>query len=351
MNGLRRTTALVPAGIRRFFRNRFFEVTGSALLAGSAATAAAVSTWSVDDPSFNNAVDGAAQNLLGYPGAVLADGLMQYLGLGVIAAIAIPVAWSARLISHEPLAHPVKQPLAWLAAILCASGMLAFIPVPPTWALTAGLGGNMGDILSGAALTVLSIAFKGFFASLVSGLLFATLLAWTALYAAGLTRREAIWVSRLFGERVSNGFANSLGAISHLWMSLKARAQIRRETKILREPVMKAPRKRAAPVVDEGEDGLGLPPPPELRSPRTEPRLLDAKARQKAEALLRAQSAEDGEVLDDADAVRCRRRGDARRLRPRDPCQAGPEGHEGRGQEPCAPFRPMPSPKTSRCRR
>ncbi len=41
-------------------------------------------TWSVQDPSLSHATSRAIRNLIGYPGAIGADLLMQILGLGAI---------------------------------------------------------------------------------------------------------------------------------------------------------------------------------------------------------------------------------------------------------------------------
>ena len=44
-------------------------------------------TWSVQDPSLSHATSRAIHNVLGYPGAIGADLLMQILGLGAIMLI------------------------------------------------------------------------------------------------------------------------------------------------------------------------------------------------------------------------------------------------------------------------
>jgi S-DNA-T family DNA segregation ATPase FtsK/SpoIIIE len=75
-------------------------------------------------------------NWLGYPGAVIADELMQFFGLGVLPLIAIPMAWpcasSVTVASAAPFAHRL-----WLAATIAASGALSRLPVTSGWALAA----------------------------------------------------------------------------------------------------------------------------------------------------------------------------------------------------------------------
>ena len=139
----------IPAALRRFIRHRLFEISGVALLASLAAVGVALATWSVDDPSFNHATDQIAKNYLGYPGAAIADELMQLLGLGVLPLIGIPMAWVVNLLSHERPERPFMAMLAWLAATFLACGAFATLPAPSSWSLAAGLGGNSGDIISG----------------------------------------------------------------------------------------------------------------------------------------------------------------------------------------------------------
>ena len=180
----------IPAALRRFIRHRLFEISGVALLASLAAVGVALATWSVDDPSFNHATDQIAKNYLGYPGSVIADELMQLLGLGVLPLIGIPMAWVVNLLSHERPERPFMAMLAWLTATFLACGAFATLPAPSSWSLAAGLGGNSGDIISGGMLSILALALKGAFAEIFTGALCAGSAIWAALRATGLTKSE-----------------------------------------------------------------------------------------------------------------------------------------------------------------
>ena len=68
----------IPAALRRFMRNRAYELSGLILLSGIALAGLSLASWSAKDPSFNHATDAAPVNWLGYPGATLAD-LLHYL--------------------------------------------------------------------------------------------------------------------------------------------------------------------------------------------------------------------------------------------------------------------------------
>ena len=88
MRTIRRSSSLMdrlPDPVREFLSRRASEMTGLALLALMAAVALSLATWSVDDPSLNNATSGAVANWLGRPGAMVADLLMQLIGLALVA--------------------------------------------------------------------------------------------------------------------------------------------------------------------------------------------------------------------------------------------------------------------------
>jgi DNA segregation ATPase FtsK/SpoIIIE, S-DNA-T family len=192
----------IPAALRRFIRHRLFEISGVALLASLATVGVALATWSVDDPSFNHATDQIAKNYLGYPGAAIADELMQLLGLGVLPLIGIPMAWVVNLMSHERPERPFMAMLAWLSATFLACGAFATLPAPSSWSLAAGLGGNSGDIISGGLLSLLALGLKGAFAQVFTGALCAGTAIWAALRATGLTKSETTGTLGSLGHAV-----------------------------------------------------------------------------------------------------------------------------------------------------
>ena len=77
----------LPASVREFPKRRAAEALGVVALAGVVGLGVALLTWSVEDPSLNHATRAPVHNLLGGPGAVAADIVMQMLGLACIAAL------------------------------------------------------------------------------------------------------------------------------------------------------------------------------------------------------------------------------------------------------------------------
>src|SRR5437879_13657788 len=74
----------LPASIREALARRFRELAGLGLIALCGVVAAALMTWSVQDPSLSHATSRAIRNIVGYPGAICADVFMHVLVLGEI---------------------------------------------------------------------------------------------------------------------------------------------------------------------------------------------------------------------------------------------------------------------------
>src|SRR5438046_2169091 len=88
--------------LRGALRRRLREIGGIALISLAVTMAVALATWSVQDPSFSHATDAPVRNLLGAPGAIGSDLLMQLLGLAATVLV-LPVAvWGWRLATHRP---------------------------------------------------------------------------------------------------------------------------------------------------------------------------------------------------------------------------------------------------------
>ncbi|WP_422041166.1 DNA translocase FtsK 4TM domain-containing protein [Roseibium sp.] len=131
--------------IKRFLRRNLVGASGLALIALAAMLAAALATWSVNDPSLNHATDGTVRNALGTPGAVVADILMQTIGLATAVFLVPLVLWGWRLMAGHALGIGRKRLVYWLAGSGLSAGALAALPVPDSWPLPTGLGGFFGD--------------------------------------------------------------------------------------------------------------------------------------------------------------------------------------------------------------
>ena len=135
--------------LRDFAKRHALRLCGLGVMALSAAALASLITWNVNDPSFSYVTDGAAQNILGRPGAAFADIAMQFLGLAIIGLV-FPLAilgWSLfRLNRPRRVLHQV---FAWLGGSLLLAAAFSCLPILAQWPLPTGLGGALGDVVLG----------------------------------------------------------------------------------------------------------------------------------------------------------------------------------------------------------
>src|SRR5919108_4742367 len=139
------TLNFLPDGVREALRRRLRELGGFGLIVLATLLALALATWSVQDPSLSHATNAPVRNLLGAPGAIVADLLMQVLGVAALAFI-LPIAiWGWRLVTHRPLRNERLRLLFWLLGVVLCAGCVAALPRSYAWPLPVGLGGVIGD--------------------------------------------------------------------------------------------------------------------------------------------------------------------------------------------------------------
>ena len=137
----------VPASVREFPKRRAAEIAGLVALAGVASLTLALLTWSVSDPSLNHATNERIHNLLGAPGAIAADLVMQFIGLASAALLAPPAFWGWSLVTKRRLERPRLKVALYLTGVIAAAGLASLLPAPGSWPLPTGLGGVVGDAI------------------------------------------------------------------------------------------------------------------------------------------------------------------------------------------------------------
>src|SRR6266403_4865455 len=177
----------LPAAIREALARRLRELAGLGLLTLSGAAAAALMTWSVQDPSLSHATSRPIRNIVGYPGAITADLLMQILGLGAIMLI-LPVAvWGWRLLTHRAFDREALRIGCWILCTVISAGFASRWPHGGAWPLPTGLGGVVG----GALVRAPAVAFgpPGLVYRLSLGFVLLAAMVATFLIAAGTGSR------------------------------------------------------------------------------------------------------------------------------------------------------------------
>ena len=104
-------------------------------------------TYNQADPSLNQATANSATNIGGYAGALIADLMLQFLGLASIFVALIPLAWSVKLLNGSSISFlQVRLSLLIITLVLSAC-LLAKIDPPIWWSIKGGLGGSIGMTL------------------------------------------------------------------------------------------------------------------------------------------------------------------------------------------------------------
>ncbi|MBR1210319.1 DNA translocase FtsK [Bradyrhizobium sp. JYMT SZCCT0180] len=257
----------LPASIRDALARRLREVAGLCLIAISGVAAAALMTWSVQDPSLSHATSRAIRNVLGYPGAIGADLLMQILGLGAIMLI-LPVAvWGWRMLTHRTFDREALRLACWILCTIIAAGFASCWPNGGAWPLPTGLGGVVGDALVRAPAVIFGPA--GFIYRLVLGIILFAAMCATFLFASGWGSRPRddeeltpIEDDDAPFEEVRDRSSVSLGWVYHALMSAKARLGWLMST-AYRSLVASAPQPRTASF-ERQEPSLGGRPAPSI---------------------------------------------------------------------------------------
>ena len=226
--------------LRAALRRRMHEIAGAALLGVAGIAAIALATWSVQDPSFSHATNAPVRNMLGLPGAISADLMMQLLGIATVALLFPVAAWGWRLLTHRPLDRERVRGLLWIAGAFAAAGFASCLPPSTAWPLPTGLGGVIGDALLRVPAWIFGAPLSGaprFSIAIVIGMVaFATL---TLAAGFGWRRRaeDDEEVDEKPAKKAAKNKANaeeaeedeeprgfvSLGWLYHFLYSLKAR--------------------------------------------------------------------------------------------------------------------------------
>jgi len=208
---------LLPSAVETGLRRLVFGTYGFVLIAGACAVWVSLATWSVHDPSLNNATRVIPRNLLGGWGAVIADLGIQSLGLAAIFLFLPLAAWGWHLVARTVPNRRKWRLLAWPASALLLAAAFAALPQPKSWPLPNGLGGILGDFIMAGA-HVIGPFLPDAAVAFVAGLAFFIVGFWLLLFACGTStsRLIALWAPR---SAAASEWANAwLGAGMHFTM-------------------------------------------------------------------------------------------------------------------------------------
>src|SRR6185436_4009579 len=243
--------------LRSLLRRRICEVGGLALIGLAAVIAVALATWSVQDPSLSHATDAPVRNVLGTPGAIGADLLMQLFGLASTVFL-LPVAvWGWRIATHRPFDREWMRLAFWLAGSVFAAGLASCLPASPRWPLPSGLGGVIGDAM--LRLPEMMLGSLGGLQLMIVAAIFGTCTLAAVVIATGFgyhdpsdVKIDERWAKEAAGpeDNEAERTSISLGWLVHGLLSMKARIirlVTRRSAQHASKPIRRAP----TPAVSE----------------------------------------------------------------------------------------------------
>ena len=210
-NGRRASIDLLDtqSPIKRFVKRNVAGFCGLCVIAFAAALAAALATWSVTDPSLNHATQEPVRNALGTPGAIIADILMQTIGLATAVFLVPVVLWGWRLLAGHALRIGRKRLVYWFAGSVLAAGALAALPVPESWPLPTGLGGFFGDAVH-VVPGMITDNFTEGAATIIGGLGLGLPAIFLLVSATGLLGRTEAEMEAAGGKAKATGHGKSL---------------------------------------------------------------------------------------------------------------------------------------------
>jgi len=211
-------TPFLPESASRFLRRRAVELGGVGLIGLAVLIAVSLASHDNADPSFNTATDGTTSNLIGRPGAYVADLLLQSAGLGAAIVVMLLAAWSWAFLTHRGLSLLwIRLCVAPLALVLFAIG-LAAAGGAMQWPVEAGLGGAGGAVLADQLSAVFG-AGTGARAGIAAVALLICLAG--LVVSVGLTKREWSGLFQIGNKGLA--FAGRRGMASGRWISRQSR--------------------------------------------------------------------------------------------------------------------------------
>uniref|UniRef100_UPI001E2EF4E6 DNA translocase FtsK 4TM domain-containing protein n=1 Tax=Roseomonas rosulenta TaxID=2748667 RepID=UPI001E2EF4E6 len=138
------------AGVRAVLRRRAMEALGLLVVLAAVALLVALATHNPADPSLNTATAGGTTNMAGRPGAIVSDILLQGFGFAATLPALALLAWAFRLVTHRGLGSPFARLGGLVAGMPLAAAALSVLPMPAEMPVTAGPGGAIGPLVSGA---------------------------------------------------------------------------------------------------------------------------------------------------------------------------------------------------------
>ncbi|HEY0900503.1 MAG TPA: DNA translocase FtsK 4TM domain-containing protein [Micavibrio sp.] len=250
----KQSTPFLPENMQAFMARRMVDGVALALALIGFALVLALLSYDHTDPSWNTARTNdfsGIQNLMGLPGAYLADVLLQTIGLGALAFGISLMAWGLRMWRRDVIGPVWARVAALMFASICLAAATARIPAG-AWLLSPWMGGSGGVMILNGLSDVL-MPLLGSSVHMVAASMAAAVGLVALSYACAVTRAEIFGFMGWVWQMIGVGFAFAAAQISAFrdWISHYNDADYRPAKQSLRKP---APRPKRAPKVVADED-------------------------------------------------------------------------------------------------
>lgn len=164
---------LLPRSLEKRLRGGMTRAYGLGFLVILAAVWASLISWSAADPSLTHITRLSPTNIMGYPGAILSDLLLESLGLVSVLALLAPMLWATELTISGRIRDLRAKLTFFPLSIFLLSSAFASLPPPEVWPLSQGMGGILGDAIYGLCHLALGTLVSPALAPLSGAVLFA----------------------------------------------------------------------------------------------------------------------------------------------------------------------------------
>jgi DNA segregation ATPase FtsK/SpoIIIE, S-DNA-T family len=136
--------SFLPDSVSAMLKKRLTELAGVSIAALAAALALSLMTFNPTDPSANTGTSGLTTNIVGLPGAWVADILMQTIGIAAYAIVFVLFCWGWRIATHRGTSK------VWLCVALLPPSLIiwslsaAALFEGNDWIVPSGYGGFLG---------------------------------------------------------------------------------------------------------------------------------------------------------------------------------------------------------------
>jgi S-DNA-T family DNA segregation ATPase FtsK/SpoIIIE len=191
--------ALLPTGMMAFLKRRAGQFFGFFMVCWAVLLAAILFTYHPTDPSWNLAIEGPAKNVMAYPGAVLADALLQTFGLACALWVIAFLGWGIRSMVAVPLRWTFFRVVGFVVSSIMAASVAALWSAPKEWILPNSLGGALGDILLHKTHEIIGASLFSFVAIVT---VFSSLSIFLLFLSLGLSVKKCGYGLKAFGSFV-----------------------------------------------------------------------------------------------------------------------------------------------------